>query len=135
MQGLENLPELKLLHLRHTRILDIEEELPELPNLAKINLRETKMASFDALKRLFQFPALVDINVIDTPLSPTESNLLMLEVLVVNTKIARFNKVSVEKEDLLEAIYLSEYKWMESEKVRIRQKRKEEAAAAAAAED
>ncbi len=71
---------------------------------------------------------------LDNPVSPPSSNLLMLEVLILNTKITRFNKVTVEKDDLLEAIYMAEFKWVESEKERIRIKRKEEAAAKAAAE-
>ena len=132
--GLEGLPELRVLHARKCRIAEIEEELPELPNLGKINLRENKIGNNETIKRLFQFAQLSDINVIDNPVAPPDSNILMLEVLILNTKITRFNKISVEKEDLLEAIYLSEYKWVESEKERIRKKRKEEEEAAKAAE-
>lgn len=132
--GLEGLSELRTLHVRKCRIAEIEEELPELPNLTKINLRENKIGNIETIKRLFQFGQLSDINVIDNPVSPSDSNILMLEVLILNTKITRFNKIQVEKEDLLEAIYLSEYKWVESEKERIRKKRKEEEEAAKAAE-
>lgn len=71
---------------------------------------------------------------IDNPVAPSDSNILMLDILIFNTKLTRFNKIQVEKDDLLEAIYLSEYKWVESEKERIRKKRKEEEEAAKAAE-
>jgi Leucine-rich repeat (LRR) protein len=52
--GLENVPALKKLHLRHNKIEKIEEEgLPDLPALEYLNLRTNKVSSMDDLSRLF----------------------------------------------------------------------------------
>lgn len=47
----------------------------------------------------------------------------MAEILIKNTKIQRFSKVTVTEQNKLEAVYLARYRWEESEKER---KRKEE---------
>ena len=49
----------------------------------------------DQLKRLFNFPVLTDINVLENPVQPVGSSILMLDVLIVNTKIERFNKQKI----------------------------------------
>jgi Leucine-rich repeat (LRR) protein len=52
--GIENVPSLKKLHLRHNKIEKIEEEgLPDLPALEYLNLRTNKIGTMDDLSRLF----------------------------------------------------------------------------------
>lgn len=66
--GYENIPSLKKLHLKKCKIENIEEELTPLENLEYINLRQNKISSFEVFCRLFQFPALKEIDIIKTPL-------------------------------------------------------------------
>jgi len=88
---------------------------------------------------MFQFPLLVDINVLNNPVetNATSFNLLMAEILIKNTKIKRFCKVTVTEQNKLEAVYLARYRWEESEKERKRKEEEErkKAEAEAAAED
>jgi Leucine-rich repeat (LRR) protein len=51
--GYEGLPVLKILHLRRNKIEKFDEELPELPALTYINLRSNKIASMEALIKVF----------------------------------------------------------------------------------
>jgi Leucine-rich repeat (LRR) protein len=57
--GLDGVPALKKLHLRHNKIEKIEEEgLPDLQALEYLNLRTNKIADLENLFRLFAaFPA------------------------------------------------------------------------------
>jgi len=67
--GIENVPMLKKLHLRHNKIEKIEEEgLPELPALEYLNLRTNKLATMEELVRLFQYTTMMDINVLNCPI-------------------------------------------------------------------
>ena len=90
LQGWESLPKLKKLNLKKNKIDKIEEEgLPELPSLEKINLHGNLIKDLATMFRLFQFPTLVDINVLKNPCETniTHFNLLLAEVLCKNTKI------------------------------------------------
>ena len=84
------MPKLKKLNLKKNKIEKIEEEgLPELPSLEKINLHGNKIPDMPMLFRLFQFPALVDINVMKNPVETncTHFSLLLAEVMTKNTKV------------------------------------------------
>lgn len=90
LSGWESLPKLQKLNLKRNKIEKIEEEgLPELPALEKLNLHANKLADIENVCRLFQFPLLVDINVLKNPVetNSTHFNLLIAEVVVKNTKI------------------------------------------------
>ncbi len=58
-------------------------------------------------------------------------NLLLAEVLILNPKIQRFCKVTVEDSHKLEAVYLARFRWQKAEEERLRreedERRKEEA--------
>ena len=114
LQGWEALPKLRKLNLKRNKIASIEEEgLPELPALEKIHLHGNKIPSLEILFRLFQFPLLVDINVLRNPVETSCSslNLLTAEVLLKNTKIQRFCKVTIAESNKLEAVHLADYRW------------------------
>lgn len=130
LSGWEALPVLKKLHLRRNKIAKIDEEgLPELPELRYINLRHNAFEAMDQVYRLFQFPNLKDINLINNPveLGYSSFRLLMSEILVKNPKVERFCKREVTESNKLEAVHLSNHKWIVSEEKR----RKDEAEAAA----
>lgn len=75
LSGWESLPSLKRLHLRKNKIEKIpEEDLPDLPALEYINLRRNEISKLDVLVRLFQFKALVDINVLNNPIDINSSS-------------------------------------------------------------
>lgn len=61
------MPALKLLHLRRNKIEKIDEELPALEALEKINLRANKIPNLEAVERLYKNEKLVDINVLNNP--------------------------------------------------------------------
>lgn len=121
----ENLPALKILHLRGTKISKIEEELPELPAIEVINLRSTGFNTLESIKQIFQFTTLKDLNILQTNLEENFSsfNLLMAEILNLYHPLQRFSKVEVSEKQKYEALYLEEYRWRKAEEER---KRKEE---------
>ena len=129
LSGWENLPALKKLHLRKNKIEKVEEELPPLDGLTYLNLRGNKIPNMEQLQRLFQFAALVDINVLSCPIERQASsfNLLLAEVLIINPRIKRFCKTAVTDANLYEAVYLARYRWEKSEEERIRKEEEERA--------
>ena len=85
LSGWESLPALKKLTLRRNKISKIEEEgLPELPELQELNLRHNSFESFEMVFRVFQFPNLKDINILNNPceLNMSSFNILMAEFLI-----------------------------------------------------
>lgn len=133
LSGWESLPELRKLHLRRNKIEKIDEELPPLEKLEYLNLRANKIASMEQVERLYtSFPTLSDLNVINNPveLSASSFNVLLAEILVKRPAMKRFCKHSITEANLLEAVYLGQFKWEKAEV-----KRKAEEAAAAAAEE
>jgi len=72
--------------------MKIDEELPPLPELEYINLRSNKIPNMETLERLYQFPNLQDISVLNNPVeqNATSFNLLVAEVLIKRPKIKRF---------------------------------------------
>lgn len=123
--GYENVGNLKFLHLRTTKIDKIDEELPEMPAIEHINLRETKIASLANLKNIFQFGSLRNLNIVDTPLETdaTSFNMLLAEVIILYHGLVKFCKVTITEQHKYESLYLSEYRWRKAEEER---KRKEE---------
>ena len=122
MQGWESLPKLRKLNLKRNKIEKIEEEgLPELPALEKLNLHGNKIPDLQTVFRLFQFPLLVDINVLKNPVETnmTHFNLLLAEIMAKNTKIERFCKVKISEQNKLEAVHLADYRWQKAEAERI----------------
>jgi len=114
LTGWEALPALKKLHLRRNKIAKIDEEgLPELPELRYINLRHNAIESMDVVFRLFQFPNVKDINILNNPVDTnfTSFNLMMAEILIKNPKLERFCKRSVTESHKLNAVHLRNYQF------------------------
>jgi Leucine-rich repeat (LRR) protein len=126
--GYENLPALKVLHLRDTKISKIEEELPELASIETINLRRTGFNSLDNLKNIFQFTTLKNLNVLETNMEENASsfNMLLAEVLLNYRGLTHFCKVEIADQHKYESLYLAEYRWRKSEEERKRKEKEEE---------
>ena len=94
MSGWEALPALKILHLRKNKIEKIEEELPPLDELVTINLRSNNIKDLESAFRLFQFPKLTEVNILNNPVDRECSSfeLLMSEFLIKNPRMTRFCK-------------------------------------------
>lgn len=120
--GYENVPNLKVLHLRKTKVNKIEEEIPEMPAIEKINLRQTSVSNLENLKNLFQLASLKDLNILETPLeqNATSFNMLLAEILQFYHGLARFCKVEVTEQHKYEGLFLTEYRWRKSEEERLR---------------
>lgn len=67
LAGWESLPMLKVLHLRRNKIEKIDEELPPLDELTQINLRSNNIKELETALRVFQFPKVEDINILNNP--------------------------------------------------------------------
>jgi len=67
----------------------------------------------EVLERLYQFPNLKDINVLNNPIeqNATSFNILLAEVLIKKPKIERFCKHKITEANQLEAVYLAKFKW------------------------
>jgi len=135
--GFENLPVLRILHLRGTKISKIEEELPELPAIEVINLRGTSINTFDHLKHIFQYTTLKDLNVLNTNLEENASsfNMLLAEILNIYHTLTRFCKVEISEQHKYEALYLAEFRWRKSEEERKRKEEEERLKAEAEGDD
>lgn len=131
MAGWESLPELRKLNLRRNKIEKIDEEMPPMEKLEYLNLRANKLSEMAMVERLYVFPKLIDLNVINNPVEQAASsfNVFLAEVLCKRPGMKRFCKVDVAESNLLEATFLAQFKHEKAEK-----KRKEDEAAAAAAE-
>jgi Leucine-rich repeat (LRR) protein len=120
LSGWENIPSIKKLHLRKTKIEKFDDEIPELPNLQYLNLRGNKIGTFEMVTKLFSFPALTDINVLGNPVikKATSINLILADLLIINNKIVRFCKISIDEQHKFEAIHLANYRYLKSEEER-----------------
>ena len=134
LSGWETLPMLKILHLRKNRIEKIEEELPPLDELTKINLRSNNIKDIEAAFRLFQFPKVDDINILNNPFDRDASSMevLMSQFLIKKPQLTRFCKIKVTEAHQLHAVHQAHFLWNKSEAER---KAKEAAEAAAAEAD
>ena len=90
-----------------------EEELPEMPELVYINLRHNNLDSIENAVKIFQFPKLVDLNVVNNPidLNASSFNLLMAEFILKRSAMVRFCKITVKESNKLEAVHLAQYRW------------------------
>lgn len=61
------MPALKFLHLRRNKIDKIDEEIPALEFLERINLRANKITNLESVERLYKNVLLLDINVLNNP--------------------------------------------------------------------
>mgnify|MGYP001070827306 CR=1 FL=1 len=117
LNGYEGLPSLKILHMRRNKIEKIDDEIPELPALEYLNLRSNKIPNMENLVKLFQYPSLKDINVINCPveLSYSSMNVFVAEILIKNPKMVRFCKVSINDAHKLEAVFLAKFQFGKAE--------------------
>ena len=111
------LPSLKRLHLRRNKIVTIDEELQELPELVYLNLRHNAIETVEQAARVFQFPKLTDLNIINNPvdLACSSFNLLMAEFLSKRPGLVRFSKVYVQEANQMEAVHLAKFRFERSE--------------------
>jgi Leucine-rich repeat (LRR) protein len=112
--GIEGVPALKKLHLRHNRIEKIEEEgLPELPALEWLSLRTNKVAEMNDISMLLKtYPTITDLNILDSAveLEYSSMNVLIGSILEKHPTMKRFCKVTITDKHRLEAVYLAQYK-------------------------
>ena len=102
------MPALKKLHLRRNRIVNIPEELPEMPELTYLNLRSNAIETLAQALNAFQFPKVNDLNLMNNPvdLNSSSFNILMAEFIIKRTTLVRFCKKDVTDRNKLEAVYL-----------------------------
>lgn len=107
LAGWESLPALKKLHLRRNKIEKIDEELPPLDELTYINLRHNNIKDMETAFRIFQFPKVTDVNLINNPVERDASSIevLMADFIIKNPKLQRFCKRQVNELMQLHAVY------------------------------
>lgn len=100
--------------------------------LEYLNLRANKLSEMSMIERLYVFPKLNDLNVINNPVENAASsfNILLADVLAKRPGMKRFCKTEIGEGNLLEAVFLAQYKHEKSE----RERKAKEAAEALAAE-
>lgn len=125
MNDYEGLPELRVLNLRQNKIEKLEEELPELANLTKLNMRGNKISNRDYLKKLLNYPKLEKFNISENPVLESSGEYAVHEIIIMNSKLKKINKVMVTPKILQEAIFLGELNYRKAEEERL-QKEKEE---------
>lgn len=132
LSGWESLPNLRRLHLRRNKIEKIEDELPPLDELVYLNLRHNNIKDLENAFKVFQFPKVTELNLLNNPVERDASSLevLMADFLIKKPTMTRFCKQPVTEAVQLHAVYQAQFKWEKSEAER---KAKEAAEAAAAA--
>ena len=107
------LPSLKRLHVRRNKIATIDEELPEMPELEYVNLRHNNLETLETCFKIFQFPKVIDISIINNPIDKAFSSfeLMLAEFLIKKPSIQRFCKERVQECNQLEAVHLAHYRW------------------------
>ena len=95
-------------------------------------MRHNSFESLEVVFRIFQFPNLKDVNILNNPveLEMSSFNIVMAEFLGKKPSLERVCKRKVTDANKLEAVHLAHYKWNKAE-----EKRKADEAAAAAADD
>ena len=128
------LPVLKRLHLRKNKISILDEELSELPELVYLNLRSNTIENLELAFKVFQFPKITDLSILNNPCDTKCSsfNLLMAEFLIKRTSLKRFCKQRVQESNRLEAVHLANFRF---EKTEAERKVKEASEAANAGND
>ena len=107
LSGWETLPMLRVLHLRKNKIEKIDEELPPLDELVTLNLRNNGIKDLENALRVFMFPKLTEINLLNNPIERESSSLevLMADFLIKKPSITRFCKIKVIEAHKLHAVY------------------------------
>lgn len=122
----ENIPELEILCLDKNKIDKVEEEFPELPKLSRLSLQGNKLNNKEFVRKLLQYPALKDINVLDNLLFEPENEYAVHEILMMNTQLTKINEVEITPKILQEAIFLGELLWRKQEDERIAKEKEEQ---------
>jgi len=137
ISGYDGLPSLKKLHLRRNNIEKIDDELVELGALEYLNLRSNGIPNMEVMLKLFQYPSLKDLNVINCPveLGYSSMNLFIAELLIKFPKTARFCKVKILDSHRVEGVHLGDFKWRKAEEARKEEERKKAEEEAKAAEE
>lgn len=128
MHDYENLPELRVLDLRQNKLEKLEEELPELRSLTKLDLSGNKLANKEYLKKLLLYPSLSSFNIADNPLFESANEYAVHEIVMLNTKLRKVNKIPVTPALLQETIFLGELLWRKAEDERIAKEKAEKEA-------
>ena len=120
LTGYDGLPALRVLNLRHNKVEKIEEELVPMDALEVLNLRTNKIPDMENLLRLFQYPNLSKLNVLNCPieLAYSSMNMLVGEVLYKRPSLKRFCKIDINDALKLEAVFLAQFKWEKAEEAR-----------------
>jgi len=121
----ENIPELRVLCLKKNKIEKIDEELPELPNLARLNLRGNKITNKEYIKKLVAFPALKNFNIMENPVFEEGNEYAVHEIIMMSSKLKKVNKKEITPTILQEAIFLGELLWRKAEDERIAKEKEE----------
>ena len=80
--GLENLPSLKKLQLRKNLIEGFDEEaFPDLPSLETLSLRENPLSKIEEVRKLNRLPNLSKLNLKETGLAGELADKMKIEVL------------------------------------------------------
>ncbi len=125
MNDYENVPELRVLNLKHNKIEKLDEDLPELPNLARLCLKGNKISNKEYVRKLVQYPALKRINILENPVFDPGNEYAVHEVVMMNTKLAKVNGVDITPTILQEAIFLGDLQWRKQEEERIAKEKEE----------
>lgn len=105
VDGLQELPSLKKLHLRKNAIVSLEEDkLPDLPSLEYLNIRENELADTSCLQTLKKYPSLQKLGAQDCPLNPEPSGDVRKEILMVLPDIPVLSKEAVTEEEKEEIV-------------------------------
>jgi len=119
MNDYENIPELRVLNLKRNKIEKLEEDLPELANLTRLNVRGNRIANKDYLKKLVAYPALKQFNILENPVFDPGNEYAVHEIVMLNTKLKKVNTVEITPTILQETIFLGELLWRKQEDERI----------------
>jgi len=130
LQGYADLPKLRKLNLFGNKIAKFEEGPTDLTSLESLNIGANKINSYDDIIKLFAFSKLSRLNLLENPIDIDGDKYFMVEMLVMNPKLKRVNKVDITNTELKEAKLLAEMKWKRQEDARkhkeLEDKQKEE---------
>jgi len=111
------LPALKRLNLHRNKIKVFEEELSELPELEYLNIRKNEIESLEQAFKVFQFPKINDLSILNNPCDTNCSSfdLLLAEFLVKRSTLVRFCKQKVTDANRLQAVHLANFRFDKAE--------------------
>jgi hypothetical protein len=124
LQGYADMPKLQKLNLRGNKIAKIE-EIADLASLTTLNMCANKINSFEDIQKLFTYSKLSKLNLLENPIDADASKYFSIEILIINPKLKRINKINVTQSELKEARLLAEMKWKKQEDARIQKELEE----------